>query len=1774
MIVAALVGSTGLALEQAQLVKDINATPNTYAPAPTNLCEVNGMLFFSEEDSLHGTELWMSDGTAAGTHMLKDINPAGNSSPHSMVAMGNTLFFVADDGAHGNELWKSDGTAAGTVMVKDIYPGPGGYVNFLTPANGWLYFAAYDPDHGTELWKTDGTEANTVLVKDVNPGLIGGLNGQPMVFANGELFFVGTDENGSELWKSDGTQAGTVMVKDIVPGPFSSYPDSLTVVGNSVFFTAMTARAGTELWRSDGTSQGTVMVKDITPGSASTSFGDTMAGFNGAVYFMAGGRLWTSGGTAATTAEVKDNAGHTMIYVRSFAATSTRLFVVGVTSDPSEEIALWSIDGTPGGILVLGSVPGTGYSNLHVNGRTLLYTNGGTELWTSDGTVAGTKMVKQIPVPIFPSAVTAHQFFIGTVGYSPEVWMTDGTSAGTVKVTGLASGTLDSGPFSLTSYQGRVFFSADDGAHGPEPWLSDGTSVGTAIVKDINTYPGQGSDPNSFVQMGGALYFRSTSYPVSDGLWKTDGTASGTTLLSGMYSNSPMAVVGSNQLLFVASVYSAAHGSVENLFGIDGSTAGTGIVKDIYAGEAGQGLEGFDNFVLMNGSLYFTAAEENAVSTTLYKSDGTSAGTVPVMGAPSQFSSPMVVGSTLYFFATDTATGAELWKTDGTIAGTVLVKDINPGTGNAFELDSAPPCTALGSLLVFAADDGSHGVELWKSDGTAEGTVMIKDIAPGADSSSPSGFVVAGDHVFFVANDQVHGRELWVTDGTEFGTHMVADLMPGAVSSGVVPLMADGGVLYFRASDELTGMGLWRSDGSAAGTFRAALPPAGADDWRPVSMVGAAGKLFVSAWTIPYGMELFTVKAPTFDTLAPTLVTRTSAILNANIIAAGTVNTADFYYGLTSSYGSVAPVTPDPVSGSRLQVVSAAVGSLQAGTTYHFQVVVTSDGIPQSTADATFSTAPGLDSLTLGSGALTPAFDPGITSYWVTFPYTTTSLTLTSTVSGSNSTLSVNGSPLASGVVSPPVLLSPGMNVVPVTVTAQDGVTARTYNLNVTRTLPVDGSLAFDSATYEVGKNDGHVTLRVVRSGGVDDSISAKVSTRNGTALASATKPPAAPNNDYVATSSLITFAQGETAKEINIPIVTSPGAGPNKAFSVNLSTTGIASGAASLGAITATMVVIIDPSSTTATGDTQPPATPGIATPAANAILPLAMADTVNITGIATDNKGVRRVQVSLNGAAFADAALAAPDAATTGYGLVVTPASSRNTIQVKSSDLAGHVSAISTRSFTVTRLLLAGVAGPDFSGTVTPGFVPSSFREPGKPCTITATPKPGFVFDGWTVNDSTGTGITAAQQELPVLTFLMQPGLSLTANFIANPFQYFASVHEGLVHADPATPAPLGTTPGVSTEGRFTATMQSNGAFTGSLSIDGLNLPCAGQFDNSGTARFGIGRDRSLALPRTGKPDLTLALQFDFQNKINGTVICAGRSGLIASSVVSTELCPYDGRTADTTVPLEFMGTSATGAYLKSCAFAFAIPPGGLSAQPAGYTVHDYPQGSGFGIMTITTGGAITFSGRLAEGTAFTSAAKLALLYNSPFGTAGLFVQLYGGQGFLSSQLQEYNDGEGSMTSTDVSWSRPYQKGQYYPYGWPEIIHAGFHSSKIVLTPDTSVFASDFNINPKAAPVPFALTFAGGGLNGALTKHVTLTWTDGVIKVPAGDPSFTFSVMHSNGMFNGTFVGADGRTRVFSGINSLFGDFTGGNGFFLSAVPSVEDGLGESGGVRIVPE
>jgi len=208
------------------------------------------------------------------------------------------------------------------------------------------------------------------------------------------------------------------------------------------------------------------------------------------------------------------------------------------------------------------------------------------------------------------------------------------------------------------------------------------------------------------------------------------------------------------------------------------------------------------------------------------------------------------VGGTLFFTAFQDGIGIELWKSDGTEAGTVLVKDINPGPGSSFP----GGLTAVNSTLFFGAFRPDTGYELWKSDGTAAGTVLVKDVYPGPGSSYLGGLTAVNGTLFFRAFDPSTGSELWKSDGTEAGTVLVKDVYPGPGSSYPDGLTAVNGTLFFGAFDPSTGYELWKSDGTEAGTVLVKDIAAGAYSSGATPLVGVNGVLlFGTSYPYPLG---------------------------------------------------------------------------------------------------------------------------------------------------------------------------------------------------------------------------------------------------------------------------------------------------------------------------------------------------------------------------------------------------------------------------------------------------------------------------------------------------------------------------------------------------------------------------------------------------------------------------------------------------------------------------------------------------------------------------------------------------------------------------------------------------------------------------------------------------------------------------------------------------------------------------------------------------------
>lgn len=379
------------------------------------------------------------------------------------------------------------------------------------------------------------------------------------------------------------------------------------------------------------------------------------------------------------------------------------------------------------------------------------------------------------------------------------------------------------------------------------------------MVRDIRPGETGASFPGVFYAAGRTLYFSTDDGVHGYELWKSDGTAAGTVLVKDIYPGRYSSFMAGNMAQLKEIVYFTANDGMhgEELWRSDGTAAGTQLVKDIYPGKAGSNARYLTPF---GGLLIFTA-DDGTNGSELWRSDGTAVGTqlvkdicpgsCPSISWYSEETFP-IIGDFLLFGANDGALGNELWRSDGTAAGTQLVKDLYPGYGSGMEEYIIRAMGVLNGVLFFPGTDGATGYELWKSDGTEAGTQLVKDIRPGYNSSYLRNITMLNDAVFFAADDGVVGQELWRSDGSEAGTVLVKDIFQGPEGADINsydwrPLVTLNGRLYFAAQDANHGLELWWSDGTEAGTeLLVDLYPGMAGSY-PEFLTAVNGKLYFVA---------------------------------------------------------------------------------------------------------------------------------------------------------------------------------------------------------------------------------------------------------------------------------------------------------------------------------------------------------------------------------------------------------------------------------------------------------------------------------------------------------------------------------------------------------------------------------------------------------------------------------------------------------------------------------------------------------------------------------------------------------------------------------------------------------------------------------------------------------------------------------------------------------------------------------------------------------------
>ncbi len=382
-------------------------------------------------------------------------------------------------------------------------------------------------------------------------------------------------------------------------------------------------------------------------------------------------------------------------------------------------------------------------------------------------------------------------------------------------------GEAGSAPENLCVAGDSLYFAADDGVHGKELWRID-IDGAPHFVGDFRPGP-EGSLPRSLVAVDDRLCFVGLRQNYQFGelleyVWQTRGTAATTRCLR--LPPSAQAQPGDATLVALAGSVYGAQSSPNR--GRELAWFDKPRMWDTTPGQESGVPREQEYFATLGSRLLFTTQLTDVSSRSLRvleTAPGQERHEVGFLTGQGKtgigFSIHCrVANGALWFCGSTEHLGMELCVTDGTPEGTRLVRDIHPGVGDSNPKDFA----AHRGIVYFQANDGEHGTELWRTDGTEAGTWLVKDLNPGPWDSNPYHMRSIGSCLLFAARSEEEGTELWRTDGTAEGTELVRDIFPGADGSDLYQPTVYGDLLLFAAEHPEYGEELWRSDGTAEGT--------------------------------------------------------------------------------------------------------------------------------------------------------------------------------------------------------------------------------------------------------------------------------------------------------------------------------------------------------------------------------------------------------------------------------------------------------------------------------------------------------------------------------------------------------------------------------------------------------------------------------------------------------------------------------------------------------------------------------------------------------------------------------------------------------------------------------------------------------------------------------------------------------------------------------------------------------------------------------------------
>lgn len=805
-------------------------------------------VLFTAETSTYGKELYVSDGTEAGTILLKDVSPGtGNTAFTHFTEHGDRTFFLAYTSLGYASLWYTDGTPEGT---KEFYRSAYNREIDLGTFNDYLFYQAQTGDDTYTVRRVSEDLSDDVLVASHSHGhqysksnfattenyIFYGFNDQiyrvDKTFGSPEKYFERSTSgagdvpylyahNNTIMWpmRTTGLKTTIYAGKETIGSHkevdelygYVSVRDYVGV-GNFLYYTTG------QLYRLNVNNLTQEEVRSTSDQYVAQAVSD-IGLYKGQVYFsgVTSGdwELWRTGNSNSATVRIANIASDTSSHPQDFYVVDDELYFSAYTRDAGRE--LWKTDGSNANTKLLTDlVPGPRSSEMGLHGTAFkneLFVSAATdsfgmELWKTDGTEANTELVANVNqevnygdqrVSTFMKAGDYLYMFANDSIHNTELWRTDGTEEGTIFLDDINPDRLPGSFGEHTEYKGRLYGTAVSFLDGVELYRSTGTPNGSFFVTPSDILNSTG--PNRFFQLGANLYYLggegflngSTTLYISDG--SKDGTKPLYKGKGKTYKEVENLYRVGDYLFFSAEINNTG----QEPFISDGTYEGTTQISDI----APNGSSEPNYFCGSNQAVFFSAMDDNGLHG-IYKTNAEDSDpeasleiSFQLEGLASDFApdTVFIYQEQLLFVAFDVNYRKRLYSYDPS------TQNLTEVTTDATNISDLKEFVELNGLLLFLGKHGTAGEELMVTDGTTDNTLLLKDILAGSRSSEVEHLTVYNGLAFFSATSADKGKELWMTDGTVDGTQLLWDIYDGSTSSDIRDIVGYKGMLYVAASD-------------------------------------------------------------------------------------------------------------------------------------------------------------------------------------------------------------------------------------------------------------------------------------------------------------------------------------------------------------------------------------------------------------------------------------------------------------------------------------------------------------------------------------------------------------------------------------------------------------------------------------------------------------------------------------------------------------------------------------------------------------------------------------------------------------------------------------------------------------------------------------------------------------------------------------------------------------------------------------------------------------